>query len=312
MRARPSAVLVHAPSCSGPADQAASPRARDAGALGLRHSLAGYRLETVLGRGRHSIVYLARQPGGGRRVALKVGRRTPLEGMEKGFGGEFGVLSAFAHSHVIQVFDHGESGGEAYLAMEYAAGGPMAPYGRPVSGARMVTRFCEAASALGWLHSNGWVHRDVKPANLLLRADGSLALGDFGCACRRGNGGTLPPGTVVGTPRYAAPEQSAGAPAEPTADVYSLGVCLYEMLTGKPLYPGRTAVELLAQHLLAAIPRLAREQAAWQPLLDAMLAKEPARRPADGRAVLAQLERAGRTLWRPHGRGSSHESRNPS
>ena len=308
------AVLIRPRSRSGPADHAASPRRLDAGALGLAHSLAGYRIEAVLGRGRHSIVYLARQPQGGRTVALKVGRKTQLEGMDakQDFSGEFGVLSALAHSHVIRVFDHGESDGEAYLAMEYAAGGRMAPYSAPVSAARMVTRLREAASALGWLHTNGWVHRDVKPANLLLRADGSLALGDFGCACRRGNAGALPPGTVVGTPRYAAPEQSAGAPAQPTADVYSLGVCLYEMLTGKPLYPGRTVAELLGQHLLAAIPRLTREQAGWQPLLDAMLAKDPAQRPADGRAVLALLERAGRVLWQPHGRGSSHESRNPS
>jgi serine/threonine protein kinase len=283
-----------------------APLRRGAAGLALLQAVAGYRLEAVLGRGRHSIVYVARQPRASRRVALKVTRRTSLEG--KNLEGEFAVQAALAHRHVIQVFDHGESGGDAYLAMEYAAGGPLAPNG--VGAARTASLIGEAASALAWLHQNGWVHRDVKPGNLLLRADGSLALGDFGCACRKGEAGALPAGLVVGTPRYAAPEQSDGAPSSPAADVYSLGVCFYEMLAGKPLFPGETLAELLGQHMLAPIPRLAVEHAAWQPLLDAMLAKDPAQRPRDGQAVLAELKRTQLSLLRPHGRASLHESRN--
>ena len=270
--------------------------------------VAGYRLEAVLGRGRHSVVYLARQPRASRKIALKVTRRTSLQG--KNLEGEFAVQAALAHRHVIQVFDHGESGGDAYLAMEYATGGPLAPNGGGGGEARTASLIGEAASALAWLHQNGWVHRDVKPGNLLLRADGSLALGDFGCACRTGDARALPAGLVVGTPRYAAPEQSEGAPCSPAADVYSLGVCFYEMLAGKPLFPGETLAELLGQHMQAPIPRLAVEHAAWQPLLDAMLAKDPAQRPRDGQAVLAELKRTQLSLLRPHGRGSLHESRN--
>jgi serine/threonine protein kinase len=282
-------------------EHSAAPQRRGIAALALGQPMADYQLEAVVGRGRHSIVYLARQPRGSCRVALKVTRRTSLEG--KSLEGEFAAQAVLAHRHVLQVFDHGECAGDAYLAMEYAACGPLTPHCGRLSGKRALSLMLEAASALAWLHGNGWVHRDVKPGNLLLRADGSLALGDFGCACREGQAGALPAGLVVGTPRYAAPEQTEGAPSDTAADVYSLGVCFYEMLAGKPLFPGETLTELLGQHMLAPIPRLAREHAAWQPLLDAMLAKDPAQRPRDGQDVLAELKRTEHSLSRPRGCG---------
>lgn len=270
-------------------------------------SVAGYELQAVLGRGRHSVVYLARHAGGGGRVALKVARAMQREG--KDFESEFTVQAALAHRHVVRVFEHGTSEGAAYLAMEYAAGGSLAAHAGHLDTAGAASLLGQAAGGLAWLHGKGWVHRDVKPDNLLLRADGSLALGDFGCACREG-AAAAPPGRVMGTPRYAAPEQTEGAPARAAADVYSLGACFYELLAGEPLFPGETLTELLGQHLLAPVPRLAPEQAAWQPLLDAMLAKDPAHRPRDGRAVLAELVRARHSVLRPRGRGSLHESRN--
>jgi serine/threonine protein kinase len=294
---------------AAPIEHAAVPR-QGPFASELAQPVAGYRLEAVLGRGRQSVVYLARQLRGGRRVALKVARRASLQGMgtEKNLCAQFAVQAALAHRHVVQVFDQGQCGGDAYLAMEHAARGPLAPHDGRLGTARIATLFAQAASALGWLHQNGWVHRDVKPGNLLLRADGSLALGDFGCACRTGEAGARP-GLVVGTPRYAAPEQSDGAPSGPAADVYGLGACLYETLAGKPLFPGETLSELQGQHQLAPVPRLPRESAGWQPLVDAMLAKDPGQRPRDGLAVLSELTRKRHSLLRPFGRGSMHESR---
>ena len=175
--------------------------------------------------------------------------------------------------------------------MEVADGGHLGMQTAALHPSRAVLLLRQAAAALGRLHEQGWVHRDVKPANLLLRADGSLALADFGCARRRGTIDAQPPGSVAGTPRYAAPEQSQGAAAQPPADVYSLGAVWYEMLCGQPLFPGETLTELFCQHQLAPVPRLPAAHGAWQALLDAMLSKDPRGRPGDGNALLLELQR---------------------
>lgn len=272
--------------------------------------MAGYRIRSVLGRGRHSVVYLALQPWSGRTVALKVAQASPRGGPCAGrdLMEEFSALVALAHPNVIQAYDHGLSQGDAFLAIEYAAGGHLAQHGGPATPVATLSLLTQAARALAWLHQQGWVHRDVKPANLLLRSDGSLALADFGCAARRGEAGAVAERVVVGTPRYAAPEQSQGAPAAPTEDVYALGACLYEMLCGRSPYPGETLIEQHSQHLLAPLPRLAPQVCAWQPLLDAMLAKDPRKRLADGHAVLRQLGPIQDLLHR----GPEQDTRNPS
>ncbi len=297
-------------------DLAAQLHESGATAVAARGPLAGYRIEGVLGRGRHSIVYLALPPQccGRGRVALKVARRARLEtiGVAPEIRNEFAAMAALAHPHVLEVFDCGVAAGAHWLAMEYAQGGDLEARRRgrrPGTGAFQWVH--QAAGALAWIHRKGWVHRDVKPANLFLRKDGSIALGDFGTACRRDAVDPSPLRAVVGTPLYAAPEQSEGAPAHPSADVYGLGVCLYEMLCGRPLFPGETLAEVLGQHLMAPVPRLAQELAGWQPLLDGMLAKDPGRRLPDGQAVVVQLERARECLSRPRGGGSPHASRNP-
>lgn len=255
--------------------------------------IPGYHIEAELGRGRSSVVYLAHEARRARKVALKLARRSQLAaaGPARDFSREFTTASALAHRHVLQVFDHGVAGDDAFLSMEVAAGGHLGTQPGALHPCRAALLLREAAGALGWLHQQGWVHRDVKPANLLLRADGSLALADFGCARRRGMIDAQPPGSVAGTPRYAAPEQSQGAAAQPPADVYSLGAVLYEMLCGQPLFPGETLTELFCQHQLAPVPRLPDPRSAWQPLIDAMLAKDPRGRPGDGNALLYELQR---------------------
>jgi serine/threonine protein kinase len=173
--------------------------------------------------------------------------------------------------------------------MEHLQGGDLARRLRePLPREQALSLLRQAAGALAQLHRQGLVHRDVKPANFLLRADGSLVLADFGLVAEAGQQDVVP-GTLVGTPRYVAPEQLQGAPAAPAADVYGLGVLLYEMLCGRPPFAGETLAEVLAQHLVATPAPLPAALADLQPLADRMLAREVHTRLPDADAVLGLM-----------------------
>lgn len=239
---------------------------------------ARYGLERVVGRGRHASVWLARDRERRTQVALKFAPAGSL-------AAEREALACVAHPHVVGAHASGTwTDGRDFIAMDYAPGCAAALQGRlsPAAASRLLR---EAAAALAAVHAAGWVHRDVKPAHLLLRGDGSVALADFGSAVRIGAGGASH-ASAVGTPRYAAPEQTRGASAAPAADVYSLGIAVWEVLTGRPPFGGETLIEIYSQHLRARVPRLPDAWASWQELLDGMLAKDPDERPADGAALL--------------------------
>lgn len=244
--------------------------------------MSRYHLRRVLGRGRHASLWLAtdlRQRGD---VALKIASRGCLRG-------EFEALRALAHDRLVRARDCGAlPDGRAFIAMEYVRCGDLARAAPAPDAIAKV--LAGAALALAGIHAKGWVHRDVKPAHLLLRGENDVVLCDVGSACRAGTRESVAACTMIGTPRYAAPEQIEGDSASPAADVYSLGVCAYEMLARRPPFQGETLTELFSQHVRAPVPRLPREAARWQGFVDALLAKDPARRPADGAAVLAQLE----------------------
>ena len=136
------------------------------------------------------------------------------------------------------------------------------------------------------------MHRDIKPANLMLRTEGVLVLTDFGVAKRteHASGHTIQ-GEVLGTPHYISPEQAQAGEVGPSADLYSLGVIFYEMLTGKRVFTGETILEILSQHIIAPIPRLPAELEDYQPLIDGLLAKKPKDRFPDADALLAEIDR---------------------
>ena len=252
----------------------------------VQPAIAGYRLGRRIGEGRRSTVWLAHGKQGP--VALKLVERAEAANLAH----EYETAAIFAHPNILRVLDQGRAGGIAYLAMEYAAGGTLVAHlGRPQAPAFVLSLVRQAALALTRLHAANCVHRDLKPANFLLRADGSLVLADFGlvtAAGARESAGR--PGALFGTPRYVAPEQLQGAPAQPAADIYSLGVMLHELLCGRPPFAGETLMEVLSQHLVAAVPPLPPEHGALQPLAAAMLAKDPALRPPDARALLQRLD----------------------
>jgi serine/threonine protein kinase len=243
----------------------------------------GYRMLRPLGTGRRSTVWLAWDAERRCEVALKV-----QPAAHDAFRHEYEIARRTASHLVVGVYEQGRAGASAYLAMEYLPGGDLAQRLRVgVSPAQALHYLRAAAEALSRLHRMQLVHRDVKPPNFLLRADGRVVLADLGLVVRAGE---TPAGDrLFGTPRYVAPEQLQGAAAAPAADVYSLGVLLHEMLAGAAPFAGETLMELLSQHLVANAPRLPASLAAWQPLVDRMLAKEAQCRLPDADAVLGLL-----------------------
>jgi eukaryotic-like serine/threonine-protein kinase len=259
---------------------------RGARQLQLAPRVPGFRVLRELGTGRRSSAWLARDEGSGAEVVLKL-----QPALASTLHREWEIAHEVQGANVLRVHDHGRCSEWAYLVTEHAAGGDLAQRLRcHIEPTQALGWLQQAALGLAQLHRRGYVHRDVKPANFLLRADGTLVLADFGVAARSGaSAGGLQQGVVTGTPRYVAPEQLQGAPASPAADVYGLGVLLHEMLAGRAPFSGETLMEVLAQHLLAVPAPLPPAFADLQPLADRMLAKEVQYRLPDADAVLGQL-----------------------
>ncbi|MDB5947238.1 MAG: Serine/threonine protein kinaserelated protein [Ramlibacter sp.] len=274
--------------------------------------IPGYRVERLVGEGRMALAYLAQDTTRGGKVVLKLLRPEHLHSDARmaAFLQEFAIPSAIRNPHVIRVVEQSAGEAHAYIAMEYLGGGDLARLIRcGLTASESLSLLRQAAIALAELHRAGFVHCDVKPANLLLRYSGDLVLADFGLARSLGSiPQTSPAGLVVGTPCYASPELAQGGPVHAAADVYSLGVVLYEMLCGKPPFPGHTLMEVFCQHLMAPVPRLPRELVWLQPLVDLMLEKQVRRRLPDGQALLRQIDQiegAGPLHPAPHGASGS-------
>ena len=268
-------------------------RTPDAGTEALP-VIDGYRLERRVGEGRMSVAYLAQDSARGGKVVLKLLRTAQVEGAvgTSAFLQEFGVAQTIRDAHVIRVIDHGVAGGAPWLAMEYLGAGHLGRLIRcGLTAPEALALLRQAAVGLAAVHTRGFVHCDVKPANLLLRYSGDLVLADFGVARRIDS---VPPGSaaglVLGTPCYAAPELSQGGPVQAATDVYSLGIVFYEMLCGQPPFPGHTLMEVFCQHLMAPVPRLPPALVRLQPLVDRMLQKQAANRPKDGQALVQQID----------------------
>ena len=241
--------------------------------------IPGYRLLRQLGRGGMATVYLAVQESVDREVALKI--MSPALLADPNFGERFlreaKIAARLHHRHVVGIHDVSRAGDYHYIAMEYLAGGPVLGKdgpGRPVSFALRVTR--EIAGAINYAQQKGFIHRDVKPDNILLRDDGSSALTDFGIARANDSATRMTrTGAVVGTPHYMSPEQARGKQLDGRADLYSLGVVLYEMLVGRVPYHAEDSLAVGIMHITQPVPRLPESLAVLQPLVDGLLAKEP-------------------------------------
>ncbi|MGH7173638.1 MAG: protein kinase domain-containing protein, partial [Gemmataceae bacterium] len=213
---------------------------------------SGYEIFEELGRGGMGVVYKARQIGLNRLVALKMiqaGSGASPQALMR-FRAEAVATGRLQHPHIVQIHDIGEHGGQAYFALELIEGGTLAKKlaGQPQPAGDAASLVETLARAVHHAHEHGIIHRDLKPANVLLSVDGTPKISDFGLAKSLGDDSNQTgTGTIVGTPSYMAPEQASGSPSAvgPAADIYALGVILYEMLTGRPPFCARTPLDTL-------------------------------------------------------------------
>jgi serine/threonine protein kinase len=239
------------PGTTGPTPPPVDPTPSGLPPLGI----PGYELLGELGRGGMGVVYKAHQVGLGRTVALKMilaGEQSD-EALVR-FQREARALARFDHPNIVEVFDAAVFQGCPYYTAEFMEGGSLADRlkGGPWPVVEAATLVRRVAEAVDWVHQQGVVHRDLKPANILLGADGTPKVADFGLA-RMLDGATVLTGSgaILGTPEYMAPEQAEGKNADvgPAADIWALGVILYELLTGRTPFRAPTALDTLSQVL---------------------------------------------------------------
>ncbi len=241
-------------------------------------------------------VYLAIQESLGREVVLKC--MDSDRDSEKDFIGRFlnegRIIASLSHPHIITVHDIGTVEDMVWIAMEYVDGGDLKTRieERRMPPEEALDLVAKVARALGYAHQHGIVHRDIKPANILFRRDGTALLTDFGIAKQTTVDSELTStGTILGSPFYMSPEQAEGLLVDGRTDIYSLGVILYELLTGERPYLGDTAIKVIMQHIQSPVPKLPARLKRYQPLIDRMMAKDRDKRIPDAEALVAEIAR---------------------
>jgi|JRYD01.1.fsa_nt_gb hypothetical protein len=261
-------------------------------------TILGHRFVRELAIGGTSMVYLAESERAADMVVLKVLCNSPEEGSDEQvrfarFLQEYELISKIRHPNVVRIYDLGIADDHAYIAMEYFPRGDLRErIAKPLPPPVALAYLSQMASALEVVHAVGVLHRDLKPGNIMLRADNSLAIIDFGLAKQSDLKVEITgTGEIFGTPYYMSPEQGHGQPLDERSDLYSLGIIFYEMLTHKKPYLAPTPMGVIYLHGNAPLPQLEGELQKYQPLLDRLLAKDPAERFANaGQLVQAVAE----------------------
>ncbi len=257
-----------------------------------------YRVLSRLGSGGMADVYLAHDQLLGREVAVKVLHHHFAEDQEfvERFKREASSAAALSHPNIVGIFDRGEWNGTYYIAMEYVAGRSLKAIVRetgPLDPALAIDTVIQILRAARFAHRRGVIHRDLKPHNVILDEDGRARVTDFGIA-RAGASDMTLTGSIMGTAQYLSPEQAQGYAVSAASDIYSVGVILYELLTGVVPFEGETAVAIAFKQV-SATPRPPSElNPALPPSLDGVvlraLAKDPLERYADDDELIAALE----------------------
>jgi DNA-binding NarL/FixJ family response regulator len=245
-------------------------------------AIPGYKPLRMLSSSASSLVLLAEREKNNRLTVLKVISTDVQDDKKvlKRFMREQRMLSKLRHPNVVKIYAGGVTDDSAYIAMEYFPGGDLRKrIDAGIPEGRALEYFRGIAKGLGAAHEVGIVHRDIKPANILIRKDNTLAIADFGISKSLGASTAITVvGFVMGTPFYISPEQIDGEPATTCSDLYSLGVILFELLTGERPYPQTRLPALLRAHTEDPLPKLPEEHASMQFVLDGLMAKNPMER----------------------------------
>ncbi len=248
---------------------------------GIHPLIRGYRFLEKLGATSHSSIYLAERESTGVKIVLKVLQQLPDVADNIGafdrFLQEYELIAEIEHPNIVNIYDLGVSDEHAHIAMEYIDAGDLRRrISAGITEPDAVRYLRQIASALAEIHRVGILHRDLKPGNIMLRSDDSIALIDFGLAKRmRLRMELTDEGEIFGTPYYMSPEQGHGNDVDQRSDIYSLGVIFHEMLTGQKPFRADTAMGIIYKHAQAPIPLLRPRFSRYQALLNMMLAKLP-------------------------------------
>jgi serine/threonine-protein kinase len=261
-----------------------------------------YRIQRKLGAGGMADVYLAEDQELGRRVAIKIlnGRHANDDQFIERFRREAKNAAALNHPNIVSIYDRGEAEDTYYIAMEFLDGRTLKELvvGRGAAPINVAIEYArQILSALRFAHRHGIVHRDIKPHNVLVDGEGRVKVTDFGIA-RAGTSQMTETGSIVGTAQYLSPEQARGGEVDPRSDLYSLGIVLYELLTGKTPFDGETPVEIAMKHLSNTPQPPSKLRPDIPPELDMVvmraLAKNPDDRYQSADEMEADLERVAR------------------
>jgi serine/threonine-protein kinase len=272
------------------------------GAAATTPTLGRYEIVKELGRGAMGTVYLGKDPKINRMVAVKTVRfdddvdAATAKAVKERFFREAESAGNLNHPNIIKIFDAGEDNDVSYIAMELLEGDDLKKHACADNLLPLATALdyvIKTADALDYAHQQGIIHRDIKPANIMLLKDGTLRITDFGIARITASSKTQT-GTVLGTPSYMSPEQLAGKKVDGRSDLFSLGVVLYELLTGTKPFEGESIAELLFKIANEKHPdprtRVAAIPESVVRVIDKMLAKDPAQRYARGAEIVRDLQ----------------------
>ncbi len=243
-------------------------------------SIVGYKIHKLFAQGGMASIYLAEQDSLKRKVVLKFLNADLDESIKKSFIDEGRIIASLKHPNVITIFDvvHGDENN--FIAMEYLEGGDLKERLKAkINAYEALSIICKIADALHFIHKQGVIHGDIKPANILFRRNNTPVLTDFGVSRRTKDsevhGGEENSSFLYASPIYASPELIQGKSFDYRVDIYSLGIMMYEMLVGEKPYTGETEIQAIANSIQAPIPKLPKPFDKLQPLLESLLAKDP-------------------------------------